>query len=171
MSPFPLGLDPPGARVTTSTAADRDPCRLLAIIAEHHCRGAARYRRRDVTGDGAPETWCNVFAQDVAEAMGVLLPRHARANGLVEWLASPAARELGWEEVPTAHVARAQADAGQLALVAWHSRGAGSGHIAVAVPSLGEPGLWIAQAGLVNFTRGSLASGFGSRAVSYFTHP
>lgn len=171
MSPFPLGLDPPGARVTTSTAQDRSPERLLAIIAEHAHRGHARYQRRDVTGDGVPETFCNVFAQDVAEAMGCVLPRYTRANGLLEWLASPAAREHDWEEVPTAHVARAQADAGQLALVAWHSRGAGSGHIAVVVPSLGEPGLWIAQAGLQNFTRGSLQSGFGSRAVSFFTHP
>ena len=78
---FPLGLESPGQRLRSSES-DRSPVRLMAIIAEHHHRGSARYAARDVTGDGRPESWCNVFAQDVAEAMGAPLPRNTRANEL-----------------------------------------------------------------------------------------
>lgn len=170
MTPFPLGLDAPGRRVTTSSPARRSAVLLLAIIAETLFRGFARFTRRDVSGDGRPDTFCNLFAQDVAEAMGVLLPRYKLANQLIEWLTGPEARAHGWEQVD-AHTAQRMADEGQLALACWHSRSDGPGHMAVLVPSLDEPGTWIAQAGKTNFTRGPLASGFGGVAVTYFAHP
>ena len=179
MTPFPLGLDSPGKRLT-STRENRDPARLYAIIAEHHFRGFARYARRDVTGDGQPETFCNLFAQDVAEAMSVLLPRNTRANQIIAWLEEQAAEPsiTGWEHVDE-HTAQAMADQGQLVLVGWVNPTGGPGHIAVVVPSLaghqfGTPesdDVFIAQAGTTNFTRGLLESGFGSRAVSFFGHP
>lgn len=177
MTPFPLGLDSPGKRLS-STRENRSGTRLMAIVAEHHLRGFARYTPRDVTGDGINETWCNLFAQDVAEAMGVMVPRQMRANQLVQWLANDAA-SFDWEclqrdgtmsDDEAAHVAQAMADEGQLVLVGWVNP-AGPGHIAVVVPSLGEPGLWIAQAGRTSFTRAPLAQGFGGRVVSYFGHP
>ena len=167
MTPFPVGLSSPGKRLS-STRENRDAVRLMAIIAEHHLRGFARYTPRDVTGDGINETWCNLFAQDVCEAMGVMLPRNTRANDLVRWLELDS-KQWDWEAVP-AHVAQRMADEGQLALVVWHNP-AGPGHIAVLVPSLGEPDYFCAQAGRVNFTRGTVSQGFGCRVVSYFAHP
>lgn len=170
MTPFPLGLDPPGKRLSSS-AQDRHAARLMAVVAEHLSRGHARYTARDVTGDGRDETWCNLFAQDICEAMGVVLPRNMLANDLVRWLSSSvAARELGWEPVGE-HTAQRMADEGQLALAVWYNRNGGSGHLAVLVPSLGEPGTWCAQAGRSNFTRGPLASGFGPVPVSFYAHP
>lgn len=174
MTPFPLGLDSPGKRLT-STRVNRDAARLTAIIAEHHLRGFGRYMKRDVTGDGVDETWCNVFAQDVCEAMGVILPRNMRANELVMWLANAGAA-FDWEtlgsngEEGAAHVAQRMADEGQLVLAGWVNP-AGPGHLAVLVPSLDEADVFIAQAGRTNFTRGTLAHGFGGRVVTFFAHP
>lgn len=167
MTPFSLGLDSPGKRLT-STRENRDPVRLMAIIAEHLFRGFARYAPRDVTGDGLNETWCNVLAQDVCEAMGVTLPRNMRANDLVRWLELES-KQWDWEAVP-AHVAQRMADEGQLALAVWHNP-SGSGHVTVMIPSLGEPDYFCAQAGRTNFTRGTISQAFGSRVVSYFAHP
>lgn len=178
MTPFPLGLSSPGKRLS-STRESRDPVRLMAIIAEHSFRGAfgqidpqgkhtGRYLPHDFDGKVGDETACNVFAQDVCEAMGVMLPRNSRANDLVRWLELDS-KQWDWEAVP-AHVAQRMADEGQLALVVWHNP-AGPGHIAVLVPSLGEPDYFCAQAGRVNFTRGTVSQGFGGRVVSYFAHP
>lgn len=168
MKPFALGLDSPGPRLT-STLQNRDPQRLMAIVAEHHHRGHARYTPRDVDGVPGEETWCNLFLQDVCEAMGVMMPRHKRANELIIWLATDGLRH-GWEQAAE-HVAQRMADEGQLAVAAWFSRSGGPGHVAVLVPSLGEDGTFIAQAGRTNFTRGTLANGFGDRLVTFFVHP
>lgn len=171
MTPFPLGFDPPGARAYTSTLQTRSPELLMAVVAEHQFRGAARYRPRDLTGDGRPETFCNVHSCDVAEAMGVLLPRGLRANALMEWLIGASHRqpESQWEIVD-AHVAQACADVGQLALATWFNRG-GPGHICPLEPSLGEPGVWVSNVGRTNFLRGTLAQAFGGLAVDFFAHP
>ena len=168
MTPFPLGLDSPGKRLA-STRENRSAERLLHIIAEHHFRGFVRYTPRDVDGDGINDTWCNLFAQDVCEAMSVMLPRHQRANDLVRWLIHES-NQFDWEGV-TPHIAQRMADEGQLALAAWANTSGGPGHIAVLVPSLGEPGTWIAQAGGSRFTRGTVESGFGSKPVLFFAHP
>lgn len=169
MTPFPLGFDPPGARRFTSTLQTRSPELLCDILAEHQLRGAARYRRRDVDGDGSPETFCNVHAVDVAEAMGVLLPRGMRANQLLLWLSTEGLKH-GWEQV-SEHVARAMADQGQFVVAAWYNRNGGPGHIAPLEPSLGEPGVWVSNVGASNFLRGTLSAAFGSAPVSFFAHP
>lgn len=169
MTPFPLGFDPPGQRRHTSTPANRSPELLCDVLAEHQLRGHGRYRRRDVTGDGVPETFCNVHLVDVAEAMGVLLPRGLRANQLVLWLAAQGLQE-GWEQVPE-HAARAMADEGQLVAGAWFNRNGGPGHVAPLEPSLGEAGLWCSNVGATNFLRGTLAQAFGTLPVTFFAHP
>jgi len=168
MTPFPIGLDPPGARLTTSTTADRSPERLMAILAEHQFRGFSRYRRRDVTGDAKPETFCNVHAADVAEAMGVLLPRD-RANGQILWLSTTGVLEK-WELVPE-HAAQACADQGMLVIAAWFNRNGGPGHIAPLEPSMGEAGTWCSNVGAVNFLRGTVGQAFGTLPVTFFVHP
>jgi hypothetical protein len=169
MTPFPLGFDPPGARINVSTPAKRSPELLMAVLFEHQFRGFARYGRRDVTGDGSPETFCNVHTCDVAEAMGVLLPRGKRANELALWLASTGA-EHGWEKV-TEHIARAMADEGQLVVASWFNPNSAIGHICPLEPSLGEPGLWVSNVGRSNFLRGTLAQAFGGARVDLFAHP
>lgn len=178
MTPFPLGLNSPGKRLS-STRENRSADRLLAIIAEHHLRGAyghvlngkptGRYTPHDMDGRPGDETTCNVFAQDVSEAMSVMLPRNTRANDLVRWLMLDS-KEFDWEGV-TPHIAQRMADEGQLALCGWVNPDGGSGHIAVMVPSLGEPGEWIAQSGRSLFTRGTVAQGFGAKPVLFFAHP
>ena len=168
MTPFPLGFDPPGARWQTSSPSNRSPQLLLQILAEHQVRGFGRYERRDVTGDGKAETFCNVHACDVAEAMGVVLPRK-RANELALWLPS-LGRDFGWEKA-TEHAARAAADEGMLALAVWFNPTGGPGHIAPLEPSLGVPGLWVSNVGAFNAIRCSLGRAFGSAAVDLFVHP
>lgn len=160
------------AFVVTSDASNRDAARLVAVVAQlclDMDKAHPRYGLRDVTGDGIPESWCNVALRDFCAAMGAPV-EGARANDQVTWLASEAARARGWAEV-SPHAAQGCAEEGFPVVVGWHSRGAWPGHVAVLLPSLGEDGAWIAQAGARCFSRGPLASGFGSRAVSYFAHP
>lgn len=168
MTPFPLGIDPPGARLTTSSKAIRSPELLMLILAEHQFRGFHRYAKRDVTGDGKPETFCNVHTADVAEAMGVLLPR-ARANEQILWLTTHGIAE-GWEQVPE-HAAQACADQGMLVVACWYNRNGGPGHIAPLEPSMGEPGTWCSNVGAINFLRGTVGQAFGTLPVTYFVHP
>lgn len=169
MTPFPPGFDPPGARRYRSTLQTRSAELLIDVLAEHQFRGASRYRPRDVTGDGKAETFCNVHSCDVAEAMGVVLPRGKRANELALWLASGGV-EHGWEQV-SEHTARAMADEGQLALAVWFNPNGGPGHICPLEPSMGEPGTWVSNVGARNFLRGQLAEAFGDRPVTFFVHP
>ena len=166
---FPLGFDPPGARWYTSSPSNRSPMLLLSILAEHQLRGVGRYEQRDVDGDGKRETWCNVHSCDVAEAMGVVLPRGKRANELVLWLSSLGG-DFGWEKT-TAHVARAAADEGMAAFVAWYNPNYGPGHIAPLQPSLGVEGLWCSNVGAFNALRTPVSRAFGSLHVDFFVHP
>ncbi len=142
---------------------------LELIVDQHQVETAPRYQRRDVTGDGVPETFCNVFARDCCRALGVPLPEGMRANQLVDWLTGEG-RTKGWEQV-SAHVARAMADEGQVVLPAWFNRNGGSGHIAIVLPTHGEAGLHIAQAGRTNFARCRLEQGFGDLQPTLFAHP
>jgi hypothetical protein len=79
-------------------------------------------------------------------------------------------RQRGWAMV-SEHAAHGCAEEGMLAVVGYFNRNGGPGHVAVVVPSLDEPGTWVAQAGGRCFSRGLLASGFGSLPVSFWVHP
>ena len=89
----------------------------------------------------------------------------ANAGAAFDWETLGSSGEEG-----ASHIAQRMADEGQLVLVGWVNP-AGPGHLAVVVPSLDEDGVFIAQAGRVNFTRGTVAQGFGGRVVTYFAHP
>lgn len=169
MTPFPLGFDPPGARRYSSTLQTRSAELLIDVLAEHQFRGASRYRPRDVDGNGTTETFCNVHTADIAEAMGVTLPRGKRANELALWLAS-GGTEHGWEQVDE-HTARAMADEGMMVVASWFNPHGPVGHICPLEPSLGEPGVWVSNVGRTNFLRGTLAQAFGGLAVDFFAHP
>lgn len=146
----------------------RSASMLAKVVEQFQVETAPRYARRDITGDGRAETFCNAFARDVMGALGCPLPWGLRANELTAWLTGDG-REYGWGQVD-AHQARSLAEEGLPVLACWFNRNAGPGHIAVVVPSRGADGLWIAQAGAHNFTRGELSRGFGSLPVSFFAH-
>lgn len=146
------------------------------IVAQFELDTHLRYLARDLTGDGWPETFCNVFLSEVTAALGVPVPRvrqvgldlrWMRANDQVRWLRGADAH--GWRACK-GDEAQAAVDRGEVAVVGWENP-AGPGHVALVVPSDGEPGIWTAQAGVTNFARGRVESGFGRMAVEFFTHP
>jgi len=150
----------------TSACLPRSREALLAVVARVDPE-APQYQPHDVTGDGVPETFCNVFAADVCEEMGAELPR-VRANAQLAWLDSETGVRAWWS--PCSRVAAvAEAEAGKLVLVGW-ANPTGHGHIAVVVPAAAGF-LAIAQAGATCFRSRSLASGFGVRPVKFWVHP
>ncbi len=124
-----------------------------------------KYLRRDVTGDGIPETFCNAFVCDVADELAIPLPRKL-ANDLIGWLGGEDSSALGWLDVDGPEAFEA-ARRGQFTLATWRNP-SGHGHLAVLVPSVG-PELQIAQAGTVNFIGSGIARGFGSLPTRFFT--
>lgn len=153
-----------------STPLDRSPERLAFVVAQFQLESAERWRKRDTDGKPGDETFCNFAAVAITSAMGAPLPQ-LRANEIALWLEGQSKdSHSGWEEVD-AHTAQGAADFGQLAVAVWQNPQAGKpGHIAVLVPSLGEAGTWIAQAGARNFTRGTLEQGFGPFKPRFFWH-
>ena len=169
---LPMGLRPLGHVPLRSDMTSRSAARLAFVVSQFLVEVSLRYQGRDVTGDGRAETFCNFFARDVCFALGVSLPEAMRANEIHDWLLARATEKHapGWEVVD-GHVAQRMADEGQVALASWKNPSGGPGHIAVLVPSLGESGIWIAQAGRENFSRGRVERGFGTLPVTYFAHP
>lgn len=137
---------------------------LIAIMRrdpEH----APIYHRRDINGDGIPETMCNWFARDFAADMSAPIP-NARANDQIEWLRSTLGLLEGWKETNITG-AKLAAGEGKVVLVGWFNPKGHPGHIAVMRNGLGE----IAQAGRINFNKGTIEQGFGQLPVQFFIHP
>lgn len=162
----------------TGGAMFRTPELLERIVAQFELETSPRYQPRDLNADGRKETFCNVAAADITLALGCPIPRvwlsgatwrEQRANDMHAWLSGPA-RTHGWSKI-NEHVAQAMANEGQVAVAIWRNPTGGSGHIAVAVPSGGEPGTWIAQAGATCFSRGLLIHGFGKLQPDFYGHP
>lgn len=156
-------LEPP----VRSKPDGRSRLLLIALIWQFSVTRALRWRKRDVDGKPGDETFCNFFTVAVATAMGVLLPQ-LRANELFGWLQGPEAKAAGWEKAD-AHTAQRVADEGMLAIAVSRNPN-GPGHIAPLVPSLGEPGTWIANVGRTNFERGKLEEGFASYVPDFYVH-
>lgn len=162
----------------SSTPQNRSAARLVLLVAEEHVETNPAFVRHDIDGDGKNETFCNAFAARIAVKMGVPLPL-LLANAQHQWLVEQAAKSaprasglpVGWEKVD-AHTAQAMADQGCFAVASWANPiEGGHGHIAPLMPSLGEPGVWAAQAGRLNFTRELLQRGFGAIAPDFFVYP
>lgn len=148
---------------------------LIRVIEQFDVSTSGRYKVRDTSGDGKPDTFCNIFASDVARAMGVVLPhevldsgdpaeplhgRELSANATIRWLRQHGPR-FSWRQCTEAE-ARAAADLGRFVVATWLNV-AGSGHIAVLRPV--ESGrTMIAQAGRTCFAKGTLAQGFGGHS-------
>lgn len=154
----------------------RSPYALTRVLEQFNVGTSRRYAIRDTSGDGRPDSFCNIFASDVAHAMGVVLPHEVNehgdpteplrgkelsANATARWLRQHGPR-FGWKPA-TETQAREAANAGHFAVATW-LHVAGTGHIAVLRPSDSDRTL-IAQAGRHNFEKGTLAQGFGSHAL------
>lgn len=151
-----------------NAAGFRSPETLITVVGQFEIESAARYRKRDVTGDGKAETWCSHWVRDVTRALGCPLPR-IRASHQVRVLGSEMAEAAGWSRVSLAD-ALTSVNRGEVVVAGWDS---GSevlpGHIALCVPSLNH-GLCIANVGSTNFSCGLLREGFGNLKVQLFHH-
>lgn len=161
----PLDLTKPGNPTGYFTGLPRSPESLLRVVEILHPETAGRYQKRDVTGDGVDETFCNFFVRDALACMGVGVPR-VRANDLCAWLSNSS----DWRQV-VASEALERAAAGFPVVAGWVNPKGGSGHVALCIPTpAGRFGVWIAQAGKSNFNAAAVAQGFGRVVVSYWTH-
>lgn len=144
----------------------RSTKRYLEVVDQFKVDSDPRYVRRDITGDDKPETFCNIFATDVAKSMGVLLPhwwmgKELSANYLWFWLHEHGP-DYGWEGPLSPHVAQAQVMVGAFTIAIWHNPSGGPGHVAVVLPvaTEDESNPWVAQAGAKNYARVKLSSAF-----------
>lgn len=158
----------------TNLPGERSAEKLRAVVDQFDVENALRYRVRDITGDGKPETFCNKFVSGVTRALFAEIPaqfqgRWLDVRGQADWIR----RDLGkWRRVES-WLAQAAADKGHPTIALYDPVTPGSrGHVALLVPSEGRPGIWIAQAGARNFRRAPLMAGFGLYAsdAEFWTH-
>lgn len=143
----------------------RSAVALYDLIASFKVETAEKYRKRDVTGDGLPETFCNVFVHDVTAALSCPVPL-LLANAQIAWLKEIGPAK-GWRSID-AHQAEVLANEGYPVAAGW-SNPRGHGHVAICCPS-NEPGLHVAQAGSVNFTCRPISRGFGLTPYALWAH-
>jgi hypothetical protein len=137
----------------------RSPEALCSVVVLLDVERNPVYKRRDVTGDRVPETWCNTFVADATACLGVPVPR-LLANDMVRWLDGPAGIANGWGRL-TLHRAEVLACHGYPVIIGWENK-KGHGHVALGVPTpAGHTGLHVAQAGVNNFSSRPVLKGFG----------
>lgn len=178
----------PLTALLTSGSACRTAELLLRVVAQFGLGSAARWLKHVSAlpnGDKDVDTYCNVWLSDVTKALGCEIPRwwqrgallvQLSANDQCRWLKNDGLRH-GWRPCSVSE-AQARANLGYPSVATWLNPSVHpetklelSGHVALFVPDRGEPGLFIAQAGITCFSRGTLSSGFGARNVLCFTHP
>jgi hypothetical protein len=157
----------------TSTPGNRHPARLALLVAEEHLETNPEF----VPANGF--THCNAAATRISTKMGAPIPAML-ANAQHEWLGSAAGQAAGFEKSDAVEAQRL-ADQGALVVASWFNptkwkdehgvEHDGHGHIAIGMPSLGEPGIWVAAAGQANFTRTQIQHSFGPIAPDWFVHP
>lgn len=148
---------------------ERSPEKLLEVIKTLDPEHNPKYQRRDVTGDGIPETFCNVLARDFCDGVQAYIPAML-ANDLFDWLKRDSAsehRDGRWSE-ETPEEAMAAANLGRPVLAI--AKIPGHGHVAIVVPKPGASTPHIAQAGATNFIDKPVVWGFGYLRPSYFVH-
>ena len=138
---------------------------LRATLESFHVETAEKYRKRDVTGDGEPETFCNTFLHDVTLALGCEVP-WLLANAQVAWFKEIGPAK-GWRQVD-AHQAEVLINEGYPVVAGW-SNPRGHGHVAIGSPSI-DAGLHVAQAGSINFTCRPISRGFGLTPYQLWAH-
>lgn len=171
----------------TSGSLQRSPDITDRVLAQFQLDTGRRWQKLvETVSEGVQRvsTYCNVWLNDGTRALGCEVPRwwlkgaelvQLSANDQVRWL-DRQGRKHGWASC-TPFEAQARANLGHVSVVGWLNpevhpvtKRELSGHVGIFKPDHGEQGLFISQAGLTCFTRGTLSSGFGSRNVTCFTH-
>lgn len=170
----------PWRPVTCPAVPPRSPERLLQVVETFELDAGEECAYRPVREDDEDKTFCNRFVGDATAALAVPVPVWGYTGGVLRewrvleqrmWLVGEGTKYHGWERVTDGHIAQAMADTGQVAVAVYQGPRASHGHIALVIPALGKPGVWVAQAGRQCFSRGLVSRGFGSLPVEYFTHP
>ncbi len=147
----------------------RTPEALLAAVAQFDVVRNPKYQRRDITGDGKPETFCNQYLEDLLFALGLVIPAGLLAHYQLYWLDSAAGRAMGWEECSEER-AVTHASFGLPVVAGWFNPD-GHSHVALCVPTpVGRVGPFITQAGRHNFACEAITRGFGHNKVTFHFH-
>lgn len=173
-----------GLRGLTNKVGQRSAAKYEEILAQFPV-DHARYTIRDTSGDGRPDTFCNIHSTDVSWALDAPIPhlvdmadrplfarqpgdRELSANATSEWLRKNG-KAYGWEKV-TAQVAQLHNLAGGPAFAVWRNPTGKSGHIAPLRPTpTGKPQR-IQNVGAVNFRDDVLTRAFGAYVPEYWIH-
>lgn len=141
---------------------NRSPTTLAEIATKLDPANNPLWKRRDITGDGVPETFCNQFLHDALELLDVPLPKGMLARQQIAWLSSDVGKAHGWRPVERGEAFHA-ANRGEPVVVGWCNPDASrSSHVALVMPTPFGFELQIAQAGRVNFNSDTLTRGFGA---------
>ncbi len=154
------------------------------VIDELNAEGTARYQP-NYRGRG--ETYCNIYVKDAAKKLGIPLPEYLdwnkdgtpddylNANEMLRWMNGSLSRvnaneslgpDVGWRQITQAEAVRLAKD-GNFVVAGWQNPNPSNpGHMALVRPDSEIGNIQIAQAGGKNFSKGSLADGFGSDKVS-----
>ena len=133
----------------TNACLPRSGSNTLAELAELQVETNPAWQRRDVTGDGRPDTFCNQAVEASLERQGVPIPKGLLANEQADYFVSEKGRLDGWMEM-TDH-ATVERLAREGFIVVGFLKAAGHGHVVRIVPSAdGSPGLYTWQAGRTN---------------------
>lgn len=143
---------------------------LLAAVHQADPEGNPELQKRDVTGDGIDETFCNFFVRIVLGLLGLIIPA-IRANDLHVWFHGVEAKRNGWRKC-TAAEAMDRAELGFPTVGAWKNPNPSkSGHVVLVVPAIGGTGMHTAQAGARNWANEPIEhAGLLSSAYAFFTH-
>lgn len=144
---------------------------LTAVLAALDVENNPAWKRRDVTGDGLPETFCNQAVEAACKALECQLPPGFLASQQIEWLDSAAGRDKAWEEC-SAHRAAIRAELGYPVIVGIRLQP--HAHIGMVVPAIGGDGLHVWAAGHTNFSNTPIEKSFGAESPKhprrFFTH-
>jgi hypothetical protein len=163
----------PAAPDLTSGSLCRSADQLLRVVKQFDVENAARYQPQKDSSGRIARTFCNIFAADCLQALGVSAPLHwwmaseLVANTMKPWL-DQHGKAYGWTCIIEAD-ARAQASAGCPVMALWRNP-AGEGHVAIVLPSPADGPTIIAQAGAKCFVGGPLENGFGDRKPEFWAH-
>jgi hypothetical protein len=147
-----------------SNETNRSTYLYAKVINQFDVENSPRYAADD-------STYCNIFAQDVADAMHAPLPKML-ANDTRDWLHENG-KDNGWQRVD-ARMAQEMADAGKPSLAIWENPTGGHGHVAVVRPgSVNDPrGAAIAQAGRTDDNAAHIVDYFSKlKGTEYWYHP
>lgn len=163
---------------------ERSKENYIKTVAQFQVLNNPRYSRRDVTGDGIAETFCNIFVWDATKALKCEIPhwvdpatgveapmgkgKELSANGVVDWFERHGLG-FGWMRCDRLQAVK-RAGLGFPTVVLWKNPGR-IGHVAIVLPSADPRQVRIAQAGVNNLFDADISKGFGNLGpLLFYTH-